>query len=265
MVCQYYEQSYCFICLADYPCCNGCPTYNGHEIDNNGYYASGFHKDTGMDSQGYDRQGYDAFGMNRAGESYVTMPPRDEIDFNLPPQDGWDAEGTEWGEPPAVNQHDLNQPQNEWQQNWMQGANQIDWDALSEGAQADHEAAQMELNMAQGLFIGDVNGDIQAQQDDEETGEEEEHPEDDLDATVVEAIEATGTNESSGGNELGTTAVNDSDDDDLELQTQLMDAMMIRARVPPETGDQEPAHTASTDSLADHVGNQHEPAGESNW
>lgn len=85
MTCGLCRHEFCFICTDEWQgyCPNACKMYGHPEVDEKGWCLAGFqedrqgkdmhvgfHKDTGLDLQGYDRAGFDADGINRNGQSW---------------------------------------------------------------------------------------------------------------------------------------------------------------------------------------------------
>jgi hypothetical protein len=70
---------WCFICLQPWEQGSGhdsCQQYNDPEYNALGYDQNGFHRDTGLDAQGFSRGGYNIQGRNRAGERMTNFAKR---------------------------------------------------------------------------------------------------------------------------------------------------------------------------------------------
>jgi hypothetical protein len=70
---------WCFICLQPWEQGRGhgdCQQYNDPEYDALGYDQNGFHRDTGLDAEGFTRGGYNIQGRNRAGKRMLNFAKR---------------------------------------------------------------------------------------------------------------------------------------------------------------------------------------------
>lgn len=73
MTCGCGEQ-WCWICSRQYNSTmdhKECRYYYEHEFDNEGYYATGFHRLSGEDREGYNREGFNAHGVYRNGKKVM--------------------------------------------------------------------------------------------------------------------------------------------------------------------------------------------------
>ncbi|EON62547.1 hypothetical protein W97_01771 [Coniosporium apollinis CBS 100218] len=93
-VCRY---EFCFVCLQwQYPpggIVHDCPPYGDPDYDENGYDERGFHRDTGLDREGYDLAGYNADHVSRKGERRAVIPvPGSLVELQDAGNDGWGPE-----------------------------------------------------------------------------------------------------------------------------------------------------------------------------